>query len=180
MLRLISAAAAASTAFLFTSCGEKKDSTDNGNDSAPTEENENKEPNKEAKNVDTPDSLTDELIVQMNVLADAMGSITDKASAEAAVTQINGVGDAFEAIAARLDKLETPSEEEKQRLEAKMDEASSASKAKMKPVMELIRQNQDVASVIGPAMAAFKERMRKLDPIFERFGKKKKPKPNVD
>ena len=66
------------------------------------------------------DSLTDELIVQLNHFGEAIVSAKDKASAEEAVKKLNVIGDEIAAIAARLDKLETPSDEEKERIEEKM------------------------------------------------------------
>ncbi|MFK7911715.1 MAG: hypothetical protein AB8F34_14095 [Akkermansiaceae bacterium] len=158
-IRLFSIVTAISAPLLFTSCGDKKDG--GGDDSAQTEKK------------DTPDSLTDELIVQMNALADAMVSAKDKASAEEAAKKVEGIGDAVESIATRLDKLETPSEEDKKKLDEKMDKAQEAMGEKMGAVMGAMMSNEEIGEVLGPAMQKFGERMKKHDPIFERFGKKK-------
>ena len=64
-------------ALALPSCAEKKDNNANADDPAPKEEKE--------KKVDTPAGLTDELVVQMNVFADVMGTVKNKASAEEAV-----------------------------------------------------------------------------------------------
>ena len=158
-LRLFSIATAVTAPLLFTSCGEKKDG--GGDDNAQTE------------NTDTPDSLTDELIVQMNALADALATAKDKASAEEAVKKIDGIGDAVDSIATRLDKLETPSEEGKKALNQKTDKAQEAMEKKMGGLIGAMMSNEEIGTVLGPAMEKFGERMEKHNPIFERFGKKK-------
>jgi len=157
---LLLGAALLSTSLLI-SCGEKKEEASGDSN---------------AENVavtDTPDSLGDEMIVQMNALADALMSATDKASAEAAVMKIDGVGDEIGKIAARMDKLETPSDEVKLALDAKMDKGKEAMDAKMKGAMGTIMQNEEVAGILGPAMEKFGKGMKEHDKVFERFGKKK-------
>jgi hypothetical protein len=162
-LRLFSIATAASASLFFTSCGEKKDG-DGGADGDGNTQTEKK---------DTPDILTDEMITQMNAFADAMLSIKDKASAEEAIKKIDSIGDEIETLAGRFDKLETPSEAEKERLEEKMNNAEDALEKKMESSMPAIMSNPEVAGVLMPAMMKFGERMKKHDPVFERFGKKK-------
>ncbi len=149
---------------LFISCGEKKDSASDDSDSANTENVETK---------DTPETLGDEMIVEMGALADALISAKDKASAETAVTKIDGIGDNVDAIAARMDKLETPSDEAKLALDAKMDKAMEAMDAKMQGAMKALMQNPEVSQILGPAMEKFGKRMQENDKVFERFGKKK-------
>ena len=158
-LRLFSAITAASAALFFTSCGDKKDADGGGDDSTAEQK------------VDTPDSLTDELIVQMNALADAVSSAKDKATAEEAVKKMNGVSDEIDAISARLDKLETPSEEERKRLDEKMENATKPMDDKMEKVMGDLMKNEEVANIIMPALMEFGKRMSKNEAIFKRFGK---------
>ena len=109
-LRLFSITAIASASCFFASCGEKK-----GGETAP------EAPEAAAEKQDTPDSLTDELLDQLNVYADTLLAIKDKAGAEEAAKQLTIIGDDIEAIALRLDKLDTPSEEEQKRLNEKMN-----------------------------------------------------------
>ena len=105
---------------------EEKDAGAEANGQAKTEAAEAK-----VAKQDTVDSLTDELIVQLNHFGEAIVSAKDKASAEEAVKKLNGIGDEIAAIAARLDKLETPSEEEKERIDEKMLSADKAMEKKM-------------------------------------------------
>ena len=147
---------------LLSSCGKKNDPAAGDPDSANSEKVEKKE---------TPDTLTDELAVEMNAFCDAILSAKDKASAEATVSKIDSIGDNLADIAARLDKLETPSDEEKLALDAKMDKVTEAIKAKMKSGMPALMQNPEVSQLLTPAMKRFGERMEANDKVFERFGK---------
>ena len=147
---------------LFVSCDKKEEAESSDGDSTAA-----------VAKKDTPDSLTDEMIAGMNKLADAMSSAKDKESAEAAVKKIEAVADEFAALAGRMDKLETPTEEEKEALNTKMDKASEEMEKKMGGVMSAMMQNQEIAQIIGPAMQKFGERMSEHDKVFERFGKKK-------
>ena len=158
---LLLGAALLSTSLLI-SCGEKKDSASGDSDSANSANSEK---------VETPGTLTDEMIVEMGSLADALMSAKDKASAEASVTKIDSIGDNLADIAARLDKLETPSDEEKLALDAKMDKVTEAIKAKMKSGMPALMENAEVSQLLTPAMKRFGERMEANDKVFERFGK---------
>jgi len=164
-LKLFSIATLASTSIFFASCGEKKGAEAETGTEAPASE---------AAKQDTTDSLTDELIVQFNTLGEAMLSAKDKASADEAAKTLTTIGDEIEAIAARLDKLETPSDEERARLEEKMEAASKAMSDKMGNSMQAIMGNQEVAQILGPAFMELGGRMNELNPIFERFGKKKR------
>lgn len=150
------------TATVFVSCDGKKDDA----------ENSGAKDSEATAVVDTPDSLTDELIVQMNKLGDTLLGAKDKASAEAAVEKLSAIGKDITAIANRMDKLETPSEEKQKALDAKMDAAQEAMEDKMKGFMANMG-NPDVAQIIGPAMQEFGKSMSENDKVFERFGKKK-------
>lgn len=165
-LRLLSISAIASSAIFFASCGEKKTAdAETGTEPPAAEQTEVKQ--------DTTDSLTDELIEQFNKLGETMLSAKDKASAEEAAKSLVTIGDEIEAIAARLDKLETPSDEERNRLHEKMENASKSMSDKMGNALQGIMGNQEVAQVLGPAFMELGARMNELNPVFERFGKKK-------
>ena len=114
------------------------------------------------------DSLTDELIVQLNHFGEAIVSAKDKASAEEAVKKLNGIGDEIAAIAARLDKLETPSEEEKERIDEKMLSADKAMEKKMGDAMQAAMFDEKVSGIIAPAVKEFGARMEQHNAIFDR------------
>jgi len=116
---------------------------------------------------DTVDSLTDELIVQLNHFGDAIVSAKDKASAEEAVKKLNVIGDEIAAIAARLDKLETPSDVEKERIEEKMLYADKA-RNHMEGAMQAVMFDEKVSGIIAPAVGEFAARMKEHQAIFDR------------
>ncbi len=147
------------SATVFVSCDQKKDKEGAGKPDA-----------EEAAASDNADILTDQLIVLMDKLADTMLTATDKPAAEAAGKKIEGIADELEALAQRFDKLDTPSEEEQAKLDAKMTKAMNAMETRMEGANKLF-ENQEVAAALGAAMAEFGERMEKCEPIFERFGK---------
>ena len=117
---------------------------------------------------DTVDSLTDELIVQRNHFCEAIASAKDKASAQEAVKKLSRTADEIAAIAARLDKLETPSEEEKERIDEKMLSADKAMEKKMGDAMQAAMFDEKVSSIIAPAVKEFGARMEELNAIFDR------------
>ena len=156
-----------SAATLLVSCDDKKESTE-GSGSKESAEGSGSS----AAVVDTPDSLTDELIVEMNKFADILLSAKDKASAEAAAKKLPMIGDEITAIAARMDKLDTPSEAVKIALDAKMEATEKAMEKRMGGFAETMGTNPEVAQIIGPAMQEFVINMNKNDKIFKRFGKK--------
>jgi len=143
--------------------GEKKDVGAEVNGQAKTEAAE-----AEVAKQDTVDSLTDELIVQLNHSGEAIVSAKDKASAEEAVKKLNGIGDEIASIAARLDKLETPSEEEKERIDEKMLSADKAMEKKMGDAMQAAMFDEKVSSIIAPAVKEFAARMEQHNAIFDR------------
>jgi hypothetical protein len=169
-LKLLSIATFASTSMFFTSCGEKKDAETEANNEA--QKAEASTAAQQAEN--TLDSLFDELIVQFNEAHEAVRSATDKASAEESAKQILIIADEIESIAARLDKLETSSEEEVARCYTKMSSyhhARAAHYEKM-AVLQPIINSQEVEPIMGRAMAYLERRTDKLTPFFEHLEKK--------
>lgn len=122
---------------------------------------------KQAKQ-DTVDSLTDELIVQRKHFCEAIASAKDKASAQEAVQKLSRTADEIAAIAARLDKLETPTEEEKERIEEKMLSADKAMEEKFEEAMQDAIFNEKVSGIIAPAAQEFIARMEEHIAIFDR------------
>ena len=122
---------------------------------------------KQAKQ-DTVDSLTDELIVQRKHFCEAIASAKDKASAQEAVQKLSRTADEIAAIAARLDKLETPTEEEKERIEEKLLSAGKAMEETMRDAMQAAMFDEEVSSIIAPALKELDARMEETNAIFER------------
>lgn len=160
-LKLFSIATFASTSIFFTSCGEKKDAEAGAGTEAPSTEVQ--------KSQDTLDSLTDELIVQLNQYAETVLSVKDTTTANAAIANLDVIGDAIGAIAARLDKIETPDEAANIAVDEKMKNASNAIKQKMQAAGQIM-SNQEVAGILIPALQNFGMRMAEHEKVFKRFG----------
>jgi hypothetical protein len=124
---------------------------------------------------DTLDSLTDELVIQLNQYADIVLAVKDTATAREAVTNLNTVADTIEAIAARLDKIETPDEATNIAVDEKMKTASMAIKQKMQAAGEIM-SNEEVAGILIPALQNFGKRMAEQEKVFMRFGSTKNKK----
>lgn len=171
-LKLFSIATFASTSIFFTSCGEKKDAEAG----ASTEAQETEASTAPQLAEDTLDSLTDELIVQLKEYADAVLSVTDKASAEAAVAKLTTIGDEIEAIASRLEKIEVPDEATNIAVDEKMTNAGNEIKNKMQAAGQIMSDNE-IASIMIPALQKFGMRMAEQEKIFMRFGKQESEEP---
>ena len=148
----LSVVAAMALALFITSCGDKKGSAA----SAP----------------DTPDSVTDELLVKMDELAEAIATAKDKESAEKAAETIGTISDDFAAIVKRLDALDEPSEEVKKQLDEKMDKAMGKKQEKVKTAMQSISSNQEAMMIVSNAMQALGEKMKDAEAILKKFGGK--------
>ena len=155
--RLFSIVTLAATSLFFTSCGEKKDT-------------EAEASTETQKSQDTLGGLTDELIVQLNQYADIVLAVKDTATAQEAVGNLDKVGDAIGAIAARLDKIEMPDEATNLAVDEKMKNASNAIKQKMQSA-GAIMSNQEVAGILIPALQNFGMRMAEHEKVFMRFGR---------
>ncbi len=155
----------ASSLFLV-SCGDKKEEATETN----TEASEGEKA--EVVKKDTLASLTDELVVQLNQYADIVLAVKDTATAQEAVGNLDKVGDAIGAIAARLDKIEMPDEATNIAVDEKMKNASMAIQQKMQAAGQIM-SNQEVAAVLIPALQNFGMRMAEHEKVFMRFGSQK-------
>lgn len=163
-VRLLAAATVASSSLLFTAC-------DKG--TTPDETSANEPAEKAVVEVkDTLGSLTDELIIQLNQYADTVLSVKDTATANDAIGNLDKIGDAIGAIAARLNKIDMPDEATNIAVDEKMKSASNAIKQKMQAAGQIM-SNQEVAGILIPALQNFGMRMAEHEKVFMRFGKQK-------
>lgn len=161
-LRLLSVITLASSSLFFSACEKKAAESTEGVEVEQA--------------VDTLDSLTDELVVQLNQYADIVLAVKDTATAQEAVTNLNTVADAIAAIAARLDKIEMPDEAANIAVDEKMKTASMAIKQKMQAAGEIM-SNEEVAGILIPALQNFGKRMAEQEKVFMRFGSQKNKAP---
>jgi hypothetical protein len=165
-LRLLSISTIATSAILFASCGEKK--------AAGTEAG-TQAPEAEAYEVDAEtqamaESLTDELIAQLNEFADAMISATDRATAEASVEKLGTVADAIADIAARINNLKTPDEATRTRLREKMMQANQALDQRLIANMQNMMNDEELSNIMGPALMEFQSKLSAHEKTFNRLG----------
>lgn len=168
-LRLLSIGAIATSALFLASCGEKKATE------AETPEQASQasaEPELPAAPVDTLESLTDELIVQLNQYADTVLAVKDEATAQEAVGNLDGIAEAIGDIAARMGELENPDDATNVAVDEKMKNAGMAIKEKMQS-MGAAMSDPKIAAILIPAMQKFGIRMAEHEQTFMRFGKKK-------
>ena len=133
--------ACATTAMIFTSCGKK----------------------------DTVDSLSDEIVEQMNAMADAMSSVKDKESAEAAAKKIEEIGDEMEDIAKRMEALGDPSDEDKKLVTEKVEAAQKAMGEKMAKSGGEMATDPEAGKIMMEAMKKFGERMKETEKTMKKF-----------
>ena len=170
-LRLFAIALIASTSCFFSSCGEKETpETETTTEAANAVAADASVTEKETVQQDSPETLTDEFVVQMDLSLDAMLSAKDKATADEASKKIFSIGDNIAAIAARLDKLETSSDEEKRQLLDKSEVAFKLFIEKANsPAMANILDDPEILQALAPAREHFSRSMQKFGIVFGRF-----------
>ena len=117
------------------------------------------------------DALVDAMIEQVNRLPDALQSIKDKESAQQAAKVIREVGDELDGIAKRMDQLDVPSAEEKKPIGQKIHEATKAGDEKIRAMDLSSMADPEIQKITEDAMTAFREKMKKPEEIFTKFGK---------
>ena len=115
---------------------------------------------------DTADSLSDEMVVQMNALSEALATAKDKETAEAAVVKINKISDNMTAISQRLAKVGKPTEKEQAALVEKM----TGVQTKMQEAMVGVMQSPEAAAIIMPAMMEFGKKMAENEAAQNKVG----------
>lgn len=149
-LSKITMAASVAVSMFFVSCGDDK---------------------KGGGGADTLDSLADEVIEQVNRVPEAMSSIKDKESAETAAKTIGDVGDQLVSIAGRMEKLDVPSDEEKKRIDKKIEDGIAGGDEKMGSMDPKVMADPEIQKIIGDAMKGFMEKMKKAEETFKKYGK---------
>lgn len=114
---------------------------------------------------DNHEKVVDDVFKQMDRMATAMGSVTDKASAEKAVTDLKSVAEEMKKLGERAKKLGEPAAELKTKLEARM----TAKQAELQQKMAGMQQSMAKA---GPeAGMVLMKGMMEIAPAMEEAGK---------
>ena len=114
---------------------------------------------------DTHQKVADDVFKVMERMSNAMGSITDKASAEKAVAEMKTVAGDMKSLGERAKKLGEPSGEVKTELEASM-------KAKTEELQKKMAGSMMKIAAAGPeAMEVLQAGMKEIGPSMEEAGK---------
>ena len=107
---------------------------------------------------DSPEKVTEDMISLMNKMGDTLGTITDKASAEAAKDKLKSLGDEMKALKARMDKVGKPTGDAEKKLEEKYKtELEAAMKKMMGATMKLSAAGPEAAAVLKDVMQQFSD-----------------------
>ncbi|MFK7910649.1 MAG: hypothetical protein AB8F34_08600 [Akkermansiaceae bacterium] len=131
-----------------------------------------KSPNGEAKSqqVASPDSLLGEIIVEMRGFAEAMNSVNDRASAESAAARIKKHAEAALRIAKEMEKLDIPSESEKNQLAAKWQKCEEDIRSKPRPDRSKMKDPQEVRKIMRSGMQTAGNTLTRADEILRKYG----------
>lgn len=168
-LRLQGIITIATSAILFSSCGEKKAAEAETLEQASPTIAEQEVP---AAPADTLESLTDELVVQLHQYADTVLAVEDEATAQEAAGKLDGIAEAIGDIAGRMGELENPDDATNVAVDEKMKNAGMAIKEKMQSMGDTM-SDPKIAAILIPAMQKFGIRMAEHERTFMRFGKNK-------
>ena len=114
---------------------------------------------------DSHEKLADEVGKQMDRMVGAMSSITDKASAEKAMTDMKGVAEELKKLGARAKALGKPSADVNAKIEAKL-------KAKQDELQQKMMASQAAMMKAGPeAMGIMMKGVQELAPAMAEVGK---------
>lgn len=121
----------------------------------------------------THESVADAAIVQMDRMANAVISVTDKATAEKAVAELMSVTEELKKIAPSAKGLGEPSAEVKEKIMLKMKAKQEEIQKKMETVpAQLQKAGQEAAQVLMKGMAGFGAAMQEVGKAFEEADKK--------
>ena len=119
------------------------------------------------------ETIAEEALVQMDRMANAVLSVTDKATADKAVAELLSVADDLKKIAAKAKGLGQPSDEIKAKIEAKMKAKTEEIQKKMETVpASLAKAGPEAAEVLGKGMEKFGAAMEEVGKAFEEADKK--------
>lgn len=110
----------------------------------------------------TPDSLSDELVTQVEELTSAIESAKDKESAEKAAIKINKLADKQVEIFAQLKALDLSAADEKL-IEEKISKAETDNEQRTMAAMRSIMGNPEVRAIIMQSMAEFGKKMESAE-----------------
>lgn len=152
---------AAVSCVLFSSCGGKKGG----------EEKSAAEKAAAESKVDTPEVIVSEVADNMEELVTILKSVTDDASADAAVEKLNALGDEMVALSERAKKVPEPSEEQKKELDKMLKTKLDSMKDDIGAAIGTLMTKPELAKKVMTAMEGFGAKMDSAEEGFKRLGK---------
>lgn len=122
---------------------------------------------------DNHEKVVDDVMKQMDRMASAMSSITDKASAEKAVTELKAVAEEMKKLGERAKKLGEPTAEVKTKLEAKMIAKQTEMQKTMAGMQaSMTKAGPEAGMVLMKGMAEIAPAMQEAGKLFQGADKK--------
>lgn len=110
-----------------------------------------------APEVDTPEGIANQLATLQNDLAAVMETVTDAASAEAAIPKIGPIAEAFAKLGKKMEDVkEDPGPELKAKLEGIIKPSQERVQAAMTKAMPILAQDKALGEKFQEAMAKMK------------------------
>ncbi|MEK0450636.1 MAG: hypothetical protein RL088_2904 [Verrucomicrobiota bacterium] len=116
---------------------------------------------------DSHEKVADAVLVQMERMATAVSSVTDKATAEKAVTELKSVGEEMKNLAEKVKAMKDPSAEVQAKIEAKMKAKQEEIQKKMMGMQaNLTKAGPEAAAILMGGMAEFGKVMEEAGKAF--------------
>lgn len=110
--------------------------------------------------VDTPESISREIMANMRAMTDAFNSITDNASAEAAIPKIQAARASMRDTASRAKKVRMPSRTAEAELQAKIGKEQQETMAAFFESRRKLDEKPELLAIIAPALEGIENDMK--------------------
>jgi hypothetical protein len=110
--------------------------------------------------VDTPESISREIIAIMKTMTAVFNSITDEASAKAAIPKITASRATMRDIASRAKKVKMPSKAAEAELEAKLGQEQAETMTAFAVARGKLLEKPELVAIVEPALAGMENDMK--------------------
>jgi pyruvate formate-lyase activating enzyme-like uncharacterized protein len=116
---------------------------------------------------DSHEQVADSLMVQMDRMATAMSTVTDKATAEKAVVELKSVAEEIKKIAEKAKAMKDPTAEVQAKIEAKMkSKQEELGKKMMGAQANIVKAGPEAGKILMEGMAEFGKVMEEAGKAF--------------
>lgn len=118
---------------------------------------------------DSHEKVADAVLAQMERMATAVSSVTDKASAEKAVAELKSVGEEMKKLAEKAKAMKDPSAEVQAKIDAKMKTKQEEIQKKMMGMQAtLAKAGPEAATILMGGLAEFGKVMEEAGKAFSK------------